>query len=385
MPIVSTAAAASARGWGMMLAGVSGPTPPFKLYTWGYNTAGQLGLGNTTNYSSPKQVGSLLWNDVSCGQAFTAAIRSDGTMWCWGTNASGQLGDGTTVAKSSPVQVGALTTWARVWAGSSFCLATRTDGTLWAWGYNGSGGLGDGTTVNKSSPVQVGALTDWGGGTAKAANVVTFLKADGTLWSWGSGVYGGLGDGTATPKSSPVQIGALSDWVGIGGGRSFGIAARSNGTLWAWGRNNYGQLGDGTTVDKSSPIQVGALTNWSGILSTGSMNVEGGVFAVKTDGTLWAWGAKNNYGQLGDGTTLNRSSPVQIGALTQWNTNRAKTAAVQRNSQGIIRDDGTMWGTGRGSGVGFPPVAVSSPVQIGSGTKWAFIAAGGYFGAALTK
>jgi len=109
------------------------PSPPGPaLFAWGAGYSGQLGLGNTTNYSSPKQVGSLVtWASISGGAAFTLAIKLDGTMWSWGSNGSGQLGLGNTTGYSSPKQIGALTSWLKVSAGSYSCAAIKTDGTIW--------------------------------------------------------------------------------------------------------------------------------------------------------------------------------------------------------------------------------------------------------------
>ena len=137
------------------------------LYSWGGagGTAGRLGLGNTTNYSSPKQVGALTtWSILAAGgrNDFTVAIKTDGTLWAWGLNTSGQHGTGNTSGRSSPVQVGALTTWYRIAVGSAHTMAIKTDGSLWGWGGNASyGALGLGNTTNYSSPKQVGALTTW--------------------------------------------------------------------------------------------------------------------------------------------------------------------------------------------------------------------------------
>ena len=145
-----------------------GTTPVIsgQLWAWGRNTTGigqggQLGLGNLTNYSSPKQVGALTaWFKLSSGFKNSLAIKADGTLWAWGQNASGQIGDGTTTNRNSPVQVGALTSWVTV-ASSYHSLAIKTDGTLWAWGSGGFGALGLGNATSYSSPMQVGALTTW--------------------------------------------------------------------------------------------------------------------------------------------------------------------------------------------------------------------------------
>jgi len=143
----------------------------YNFYSWGQNTAGQLGLGNTTNYSSPKQIGSETnWSIFSSGQNSTTAIKTDGTLWAWGANDFGQLGLGTSGAgayKSSPTQVGTLTNWAKVSIGYDHTLAVKTDGTLWSWGRNAGGYLGLGNTTNYSSPKQVGALTNWSSVSAK--------------------------------------------------------------------------------------------------------------------------------------------------------------------------------------------------------------------------
>jgi alpha-tubulin suppressor-like RCC1 family protein len=133
------------------------------MWVWGQNGNGQLGLGNTTGYSSPKQVGALTtWSKITAGATYSMAIKTDGTIWAiGGFGGYGQLGLGNTSNISSPVQIGALTTWLNIAAGYGQCAAVRTDGTLWSWGKNNDGELGDGTTTNRSSPTQIGALTAW--------------------------------------------------------------------------------------------------------------------------------------------------------------------------------------------------------------------------------
>jgi alpha-tubulin suppressor-like RCC1 family protein len=98
----------------------------------------------------------------------------------------------------------------------------------------------------------------------------------------------------------------------VSAGISFCSAIKTNGTLWTWGANGSGQLGDGTVDNRSSPVQIGSLSNWSQV---SALNVY--CLAIKTDGTLWAWGF-NGSGQLGDGTDINKSSPIQIGSLSNW-------------------------------------------------------------------
>lgn len=299
------------------------------LWTWGRNESGKLGLGNTTTYSSPKQVGALTdWYSISCaGSANALAIKTDGTLWSWGLNSNGQLGLGNTTNYSSPKQVGSLTNWATVSAGHEYTLATKTDGTLWAWGYEFQGELGNGSggLTNVSSPIQIGSLTNWSKVYAGYFNSYG-IKTDGTFWAWGQGSYGQLGLGNTTNYSSPKQVGALTDWLDVAGYYGYVLAVRSNGTLWSWGRNYAGQLGLGNTTSYSSPKQVGALTNWSKIfVSKGGASV----LSIKTDGTLWAWGVGTD-GVLGLDNTTYYSSPKQVGSGTTW-----QTAAVSFSSLGI--------------------------------------------------
>ena len=351
-----------------------------QLWSWGVNDVGQLGLGNVTSRSSPVQVGALTdWSSISGGKTTSStAIKTDGTLWAWGLNTSGQLGLGNQVSRSSPVQVGALTDWSKISAGSACTIAIKTDGTLWSiGGSNSLGQLGQGDQIARSSPVQIGALTTWS--TIYSASHSLAVKTDGTLWAWGANSRGQCGQGdTTNTKFSPVQIGAGTSWSSATAGNGFSLAVKTDGTLWAWGVNASGQLGQGDVVNRSSPVQVGALTSWSSkMTASGTGIVFGHVLAIKTDGTLWAWG-HNGSGTLGQGDVVNRSSPVQVGALTTWNQCSCKVL----HSYGFaisaaIKTDGTLWTWGRGDqggalGLG-DQVSRSSPVQVGALTTWSSI------------
>jgi alpha-tubulin suppressor-like RCC1 family protein len=186
------------------------------------------------------------------------------------TTPTGQIGDGTVVDKSSPVQVGALTNWAQVDGGYFHCGAIKTDGTIWTWGNNGFGQLGIDNETHKSSPVQIGALTNWSQVSAGSDAHTAAVKTDGTIWTWGRNNNGRLGDGTVVNKSSPVQIGALTNWSQVSAGQGQTASIKTDGTVWAWGYNTNGQIGDGTVVAKSSPVQIGALTNWFQVSAGGT-------------------------------------------------------------------------------------------------------------------
>jgi len=315
------------------------------LWAWGRNNVGQLGDGTTADKNTPTLIANLesLWTETSTGEFHTAALKADGTLWTWGANTAGQLGDGTTTDRLTPVQEAtAATDWVAVATGTNHTVALKADGTLWAWGNNGEGRLGDGTTTDQSMPVQEAtAATDWVAVDAGSYHTVA-LKADGTLWAWGSNYYGQLGDGSTTDRWTPVQEDSGSiDWVAMDAGHLHTVALKADGTLWAWGHNNYGQLGDGSTSDRSTPdLEATAATDWVAV-TAGSYQYSYHTVALKADGTLWAWGG-NYYGQLGDGSTMDRWTPVQEdSAATDW-------VAIDAGSYHTValKADGTLWAWG---------------------------------------
>jgi alpha-tubulin suppressor-like RCC1 family protein len=294
------------------------------------------------------------------------------------------FGDGTSgVNYSSPTIVGSGSNWVDVAIGAQSSTAIKSDGTLWSWGRGIYGLLGNGTYVNQntdingggtymaSTPIQIGSDTTW-----RQVSIWGYsagaIKTDGTLWMWGANYssYGMLGTNNATHYSSPVQtVAGGSNWAYLCCGEMT-IATKTNGTLWTWGRNHLGQLGDGTTVNKSSPVQVGTSTDWSYTSqpsSSGSSTYA--CAAIKQDGTLWLWG-DNSYGNLGDNTQVNKSSPVQTVA---GGTNWTQVNLIQ--SQVLAtKSDGSLWGwgnNGQGQLGNATGVNKSSPVQIVSGaTNW---------------
>jgi alpha-tubulin suppressor-like RCC1 family protein len=344
-------------------------------YAWGRNTRGEVGDTTTTNRSSPVSVvgGFTDWVQISAGGYHTAAVRANGTAWTWGRGLDGRLGNNSTADRSSPVSVvGGFTDWVQISAGFNSTAAVRANGTAWAWGRNNNGQLGDNSTTDRSSPVSVvGGFTDWVQISAGQIHTAA-VRANGTAWAWGANGSGQLGDNTITARSSPVSVvGGFTDWVQISAGGYRTAAVRANGTAWAWGRGSYGQLGNNSTADRSSPVSVvGGFTDWVQI-SAGFNSAA----AVRANGTAWAWGA-NAFGQLGNNTTTSRSSPVLVvGGFTDW-----VQIAAGGSHAAAIRATGTAWAWGRNN-IGQlgdnSATDRSSPVSVVGGfTDWVQISAG---------
>ena len=357
------------------------------LWNWGYNVNGELGDSTKSYRSSPIQTiaSGTNWKQVACGGFYTAAIKTDGTLWLWGSNGFGQLGNSSISHRSSPVQtIAGGTNWKQVSGGNSHAAAIKTDGTLWTWGKNDSFGspLGDSTNTSKSSPVQTIAAntTNWKQVSCGYYHTAA-IKTDGTLWTWGYNAYGQLGDSTTTNKSSPVQtIAGGTNWKQVACGGYHTMAIKTDGTLWTCGYNGFGQLGDSTITNRSSPIQtIAGGTNWKQVAGDSFLTA-----AIKTDGTLWLWG-RNNTGQLGDSSLVDKSSPVQtIAGGTNW-----KQVAAGGGWQHIaaIKTDGTLWTWGynnTGQLGDSTIVDKRSPIQtIAGGTNWKQVAVGYYHTAAI--
>jgi hypothetical protein len=314
------------------------------LWTWGRNSYGQLGDNTSgTDRSTPVTTfaGGNNWKQVDCGQSHTSAIKTDGTLWTWGRNNTGQLGDNTSgTNRLTPVTTFAgETNWKQVAGGDSYTAAIKTDGTLWTWGLNNTGQLGVNTTTNRSTPVTTFAGgTDWKQVAGGSGGHMAAIKTDGTLWTCGFNAYGQTGDNTGTGnRLTPVTTFAGgTNWKQVACGYRHTAAIKTDGTLWTWGRNNFGQLGNNTTTNRFSPVTTFAGgTNWKQVSSKFRYSA-----AIKTDGTLWTWGY-NAYGQLGDNTSgTNRLTPVTTFAGgTNW-----KQVAVGGSHTAAIRTSDDLQG-----------------------------------------
>jgi alpha-tubulin suppressor-like RCC1 family protein len=363
------------------------------VLSWGNNANGQLGDGNIDAKLEPLAVagiGGII--AIGGGQQYSLALRVDGTVLTWGANANSQLGDGTTNTRITPLPVldpssssGFLSGIVAIAAGAAFGFGIRSDGAVLGWGGNPTGQLGDGTTTNRSTPVQVTGLGPGSGVVAiVTGNGFTLaLKSDGTVLAWGNNADGRLGDGTTTQRNAPVQVtglGSGSGVVTIAAGFSHSVAVKADGTVLAWGNNASGQLGDGTTTQRNTPVQVSGLGVGSGVVAVAGGSGGLHTLALKSDGTVLAWG-NNATGQLGDGTTTSRTTPNQVTGLGPGSGVVAIAAGGSHSL--ALRADGTVlaWGSNANGQVGdgtletrLIPVRVSN---LGPGSGIASIAAGG--------
>jgi alpha-tubulin suppressor-like RCC1 family protein len=361
------------------------------LQTWGKGNVGQIGDAAITNRSTPVTTfsGGTDWKQVSCGggpvstESITAAIKTDGTLWTWGLGTSGQLGNNALTNSSTPVTTFAGgNNWKQVACGAIHMAAIKTDGTLWTWGSGINGRLGNAAITNRSTPV-----TTFAGGTnwkqvGCGEDTTAAIKTDGTLWTWGTGGGGRLGNASISNSSTPVTTFAGgTNWKQVDGGGFYVSAVKTDGTLWVWGGNPAFCLGIGPgTGDKSTPVTTFAGgNNWKQV-SCGGFHTA----AVKTDGTLWAWGY-NPDGELGNAsTTPDRSTAVTTFAGgTDWkqvNCGRIHTTAV--------KTDGTLWTWGHGGDGRLGNAAItnrSTPVTtFAGGTNWKQVESGGYHTIAVT-
>ncbi|MFJ9807275.1 hypothetical protein ACIRTB_03475 [Streptomyces sp. NPDC101158] len=314
---------------------------------WGNNASGQLGDGTRTSRLTPVHVcavgepapcASVLTDvvAVAVGDIHSFAVLRDGTVVAWGSNAVGRLGDGTFTDRPSPVHVCApmavapctsyLSHVTRIAAGFQHSLAVRSDGSVVTWGHNGNGQLGNGTLVNWNVP---GVINVTGAVSAAAGQFHSVVaRADGSVVTFGFGA--GLGNGTGGQTTEPVQVCAVGQTApcasfltgvkAVAAGDQHSLAVRSDGTVVSWGVNGLGQLGDGTTTARSVPVQVcapeGCATKLTGVAAVAAGITGHHSVALRSDGTVQAWG-NNVSGQLGDGTKVNRLTPVRVCAAGQ--------------------------------------------------------------------
>ncbi len=282
------------------------------VFGWGRHNEGQVGPGATV----PSQTTPLLVftgaTAIAAGDRHSVVLKADRTVWAWGQNGNGQLGDGSTTTRLSAVQVAGVSDVVAIAAGRFHTLAITADGALWAWGRNTSGQLGDGTTTDRPVPTRVLGIT---GATAVAAGdefsmvVTSDGAAQGRVWAWGANARGQLGDGTTTPKTSPVAVVDLTDVTRLTAGTASVLALDTAGSVWSWGANDEAQLGVGDTVDRMSPTAVPGL---GGVTDLAMGRVH--ALAVDARGRVWGWGdpVSGSLGSEGPTCAYRCTTPLPI-------------------------------------------------------------------------
>ena len=302
--------------WMSALAATSPLAPG--AYGWGNNQTGELSDGTTVTRNDPvAMTGVANVTTFAVGAVHGLGLQANGSVVAWGHNRSGQLGNGTVADSHSPVSVLGLGPVKTLAAGDAFSVAVQTDGAVLAWGNNNSGELGDGSApTDHTTPVHVSGLGPGSGVIAVSAGEshTLALKSDGSVLAWGNNASGQLGDGSApTDHHTPVPVSGLGPGSGIvrvAAGATFGLALKSDGTMVAWGNNAKGEMGDGgAPVDRHTPVPVHG--------AAGIVAIAAGwehALALKSDGSVLSWG-DGALGQLGDGSTAPRATPGPVNGL----------------------------------------------------------------------
>jgi alpha-tubulin suppressor-like RCC1 family protein len=308
-------------------------------FCWGSNTNGELGNGGGSPQRGAVRVGSLSnLKDIDGGAAYSCAVTAAGGVYCWGSGFQGQLGDGASRSSSTPVIAMGLTNAQSIDLGYNHACVIRGTGTVNCWGQGGMGQLGRGTTTNFATPptTDIAGITD-AVQVAAGQFHTCVLHRSGRVSCWGWNVTGMLGNGTTTGSNSPVQVSGITDAVEIASTNFTSCARRMGGQVVCWGGNMVGQIGDGTMTDRTTPVNVSGLSD--------AVEIAGEAMgyhfcARRASGAVVCWG-QNTNGQLGDGTTTNRSTPVATGL-----TSNIAHLAVGANFSCAQRVDGrlTCWG-----------------------------------------
>ena len=352
------------------------------LLSWGNNGFGQLGDGTTTQRTSPTPFAELPnWNTVAAGDSSTCATGTDATLWCWGLNNAGQLGDGTQDGHKSPHEVTTPSTdWDTVRAGHWFACATTTLDDLWCWGDNVNGQLGDGTTTRRFSPVQIGPSGGW---TSVAPGYAHTCAVDwlSQLWCWGENDEGQVGNGASgADVLTPTLVAGSASWDSVAAGDGHTCGLQTDGTLWCWGDGDFGKLGQGVNLANSTtPLQVGSASDWEAV-EAGDDHVCG----VTTGGDLWCWG-RSTKGQVGNGTAgVSVLAPAQIGSGTTWLSVELGREHSCATSAG---DDLWCWGDASRGRLAQPSGGASyftTPMQVPGPTNWSAVTSGAEHGCGIT-
>jgi hypothetical protein len=324
----------------------------------------------------PMAVGAQCWSKVCTDSYNSMGLKSNGTIFAWGYNEFGQLGQGDTIDRGIPTQVGTDADWKEIAMGDATMFAIKTDGTLWGWGYNFEGYLGDGTKINRKTPLKISTDNKWTKVTAKGGTAMA-IKSDGTIWAWGLNA-GGFGNGSIFKDTNKIINIGSQNWLELSAGDAYSFGIKNDNSLWVSGANIYSQLGDNTSTSKYTYFNHPFL---SSIKNTFTSNGFGN-FAIKTDGSLYAWGG-NNFGSLGvNSLNVREKKPIQVGT-SKWKF----IGHFLAHTLGI-QEDGSLWGWGNNDSNQISSSAIAEsrvPIQIGTDKNWKMTAIGVFHSLALKE
>ena len=333
--------AAAAAVAGLVVTVAAAATPAFAVPHPGGTAASHVRAATGQRTATGQVSSGAPWAHIAAGDDHTCGIGTGGTLWCWGLNGSGELGTGSHASPDRPQQVmtPAPDGWVSVTAGGSQTCAIRTGGTLWCWGSNVFGELGIGNFISRIRPWQVTAPARGGWVSVTAGEFQTCAtRSDGTAWCWGDDVYGELGIGGGPGQDRPRQLTtpAPGGWVSVTAGGFQACGIRTGGTLWCWGANFAGELGIGDNTSQDLPQQVTtpAPGGWDSVTSRGYETC-----ATRTAGTVWCWGY-NKYGELGLGGHTDQDRPRQVTAPAPGGWASVRVGDFQACG---IRTGGTLW------------------------------------------
>ncbi len=297
-----------------------------RLYCWGGNALGQLGIGTTITQSTIFDVETdFEWTQVSPGNKHTCAIRLDGSLWCWGDNSNSQLGHVIT-DNTRASQVDINTDWKQIKSSDQFTCGIRTiaseeDRRIYCWGLNDKYQLGDGTTTLRNIPTDIDDTntlnTDWKKVSLGKQHGCALKQTSGALYCWGDNTYGQLGDGSINTSPIAKQVsntnsGIISSWQDVASGQNHTCAVASSNELFCWGNNDAGQLGIGSTAHQARPVKITHTTGWIEVDAGASHTC-----AVDQNYDAHCWGL-NSRGQLANGATINTKQPTRFDSSTNW-------------------------------------------------------------------